>query len=148
MSERPKILYLLIGLWIIFSAIFIILGYYALDLVAYIASPASGWAIWYPMLFFGNLMITTILFVFGCIFLIFSYEIFKGKSWVWNAGVIISTIFIVIFSFVMGSLMITAIFFRDAFTVNTLIAVMLSFLVDLGIIFLITRPNIKSYMHD
>jgi len=152
MKDKPKLIYLLILLWILFGIIFIFLGLNSLSVALYILSPDSlsplnvedtEWI--QSLIFFGTLMITTTMLVFGSIFLLFSYEIYKCKTWVWNAGVIISTIFIVVFSFMLGSMMITSIMFMNQTVVNALIIIMMGFLTDLGIIFLITRPGIKSY---
>ena len=145
MNNKPKILYLLVTLWALLGLVFIILGIYSLDLLIYILSP-KGPTNWEAMLFFGMVFLTTALLIFGSIFVIFSYETYKAKTWAWNAGVIISTIFIVIFSFMLASIMLTALQFRDNFTIQTLEASVISFLIDLGIIFLITRPAIKEYM--
>ena len=126
---------------------FIIIGSYSLDISMSInKNPDALSLYWTAMLFFGAFFLTTALIIFGCIFLIFAYETFKGKAWAWNAGIIISTIFIVIFGFMLGSITITALLFLHKFTIQTLVAVMILFLSDLGIIFLITRPNIKVYM--
>jgi hypothetical protein len=147
--EKPKILYGLIGLWIVLAIIFYSIGYWSLQTLIYIWSPESGYTAWYPLLFWGSLFVTTSMGVFGSIFLIFAYETYAGKSWAWAAGIIISTIFIVIFSFMMASLMITALIFsgvEDQTLIPMLILVMIAFLVDLGIIFLTTRPNIKEYL--
>jgi hypothetical protein len=149
MAERPKMLYLLIALWVIFSLIFISIGYASLDLASNIYKWFFTEELYFgPMLFFVTFFLTIVMFVFGSIFLIFAYETFKRKRWVWNAGIIISTIFIVIFSFMLASLMITALIFMDNFSIPTLITVMIAFLVDLGIIFSITRPSVKEYLHD
>jgi hypothetical protein len=102
-----------------------------------------------PMVFFSYLMFAISMLVFGVIFIIFSYETYTGRKWAWNAGIIFSTIFLVIFGFLMVSLMITALVFMDTrFSIPMLIAVMIAFLTDLGIIFFITRPNVKAYMHS
>jgi len=102
------------------------------------------------MLFFGTFFLTTTLIIFGCIFFIFGYETFKGKAWAWDAGIIISTIFIVIFGFMLASITITALLFlnefSNEFSIQALVAVMILFLSDLGVIFLITRPTVKLYM--
>ena len=144
MNDKPKLLYLLITMWIMFGLIFIYLGYASLTVVLYIlgTSEQSGWE---PIVFFGTFMATITMMVFGSIFLIFSYGTYKGKSWIWNAGIIISTIFIVIFSFMLASLMITVLLFTTSDLVLILVVSMIAFLVDLGIIFLVTRPNIKAY---
>ena len=147
MNNKPKILYLLVTLWALLGLVFIILGVYSLVLLRHILSPEYVYSTgWEAMLFFGMVFITTAFLIFGSIFLIFSYETYKAKTWAWNAGVIISTIFIVIFSFMLASIMFTALQFRDNFTIQTLEASLISFLIDLGIIFLITRPAIKEYM--
>jgi len=149
--NKPKYLISLVLLWILFGTIFLYLGLSSLTLTMWIFSPEydalimPSWVT--PMIFFMTFTETITLLVFGCIFAFFAYETYHCKSWVWNAGIIVSTIFIVIFSFLLASLMITALLFTDEFSVQTLITIMLTFLVDLGIIFVITRPNIKSIFH-
>ena len=149
MSDKPRYLFPLVLLWITLGLIFIILGLLSLNLTIWVFSPEYtsygiiDWAT--SMIFFMTFTETTTLLVFGSIFLIFSYETYKGKSWVWNAGVIISTIFLVIFSFLLASLMISTLLFPNDFTVPALIEGMITVLVDLGIIFLLTRPSIKIY---
>ena len=149
MRVKSKYLHLLILAWIIFGLMFICVGYKSLEIALYTVSsnyPTSEEVDWTkPMLFFGTCLATTTLFVFGCIFFIFSYETWKNKRWVWDAGVIISTIFLVIFGFMLASLMITTLVFINEFTVQILIIVIIIFLIDLSVIFLITRPQIKSY---
>jgi hypothetical protein len=151
MTDKPKYLNWLILLWLLFAAIFFYLGYFSLTLALWIFSAeytALGLPSWTTsMLFFWSFMATITLLVFGGIFVLFSYETYRLRTWVWNAGVIISTIFIVIFSFLLASLMITALLFKNEFAVQTLITIMLTFLVDLGIVFLITRPSIKAIFH-
>ena len=148
MSGKPRTLYLLIALWALLGTIFIILGVYSLQLLMSILSTGNFEAEWSAMLFFEMFFLTTSLLIFGGIFLIFSYETFKVKSWVWNAGIIISTIFIVIFSFMLASTTLTALIYKNEFAIQTLVSVMISLFVDIGIVFLITRPSVKVYMHD
>jgi len=147
LSERPKILYPLIALWALLGIIFIALGIYSLDLSVAISEGSSDLSSnLMAILFFQTFFFTTALIIFGCIFFIFAYEIFKGKAWAWDAGIIISTIFIVIFGFMLGSITATALLFLNDFSIQTLVTVMVLFLSDLGVIFLITRPNVKVYM--
>jgi len=150
--KKPRYLIPLVILWAILGTIFILLGLLSLNLTIWIFSTEYSnyeileWAT--SMIFFMTFTETTTLLVFGSIFIIFSYETYKIKSWVWNAGLIISTIFLVIFSFLLASLMLTTLIFPDEYTVTALIEVMLAFLVDLGIIFFLTRPNIKIYFEQ
>ena len=150
--KKPKLLYLLIFAWIIFGIVFYILGYWSFTIAQYLSSSAGDSAseaflAWRPMMFFGTLFIFTAMFVFGSIFFIFAYEAYKGKSWIWSAGIIISTIFLVIFSFMMAALMVTAYVFKDPdFSIPSLIIIMIAFLTDLSVLFLTTRPNIRSFL--
>jgi len=149
MRKKPFILYLLILLWLAFSTIFIMFGTYSIEMVFNVLNwSVTNPSFYDPMVFFSYLMFAISMFVFGFIFIIFAYETYKGRSWVWNAGIIFSTIFLVIFGFLMVSLMVTAMIFMDTrFSIPTLIAVMIAFLTDLGIIFFITRPNVKTYLY-
>ncbi len=150
MRKRPFILYLLILLWLIFSSIFIVFGILSFDMVLNVLEWSVTQPSFYdPIVFFSYLMFAISMLVFGVIFIIFSYETYKGRKWVWNAGIIFSTIFLVIFGFLMISLMVTAMIFMDTrFSLPTLIAVMIAFLTDLGIIFFITRPNVKTFLYS
>lgn len=150
MPKKPFVLHLLVLLWLIFSSIFLIFAYYSFEMVLNVLEwSVTNPSFYDPMVFFSYLMFAISMLVFGVIFIIFAYETYKGRKWVWNAGIIFSTIFLVIFGFLMMSLMITALVFMDTrFSIPMLIAVMVAFLTDLGIIFFVTRPQIKAYMHS
>ena len=110
MDEKPKItLNILVILWLLMSLMFVIWGMYSLDLVLKIPSwPPTDLSTLYPLLFFGYLLSMIVWFVFACLFLVFSYGTLKGKSWVWTSGIIISTIFILVFGLMLASFMATA----------------------------------------
>ena len=147
---KPIIVYLLASLWVTFAVMFLFIGFYSILVSTYILSydltqyPLFGE--WYPFLFFGILLVAIIVLVFGVIFSIFAFETLIVKKWIWNAGIIISTIFMVIFSFMLAAIMITAYFFTDQVIENLLITVILLFLVNLGILFLVTRPDLKRFL--
>lgn len=147
MDEKPRGIYILVLLWLLLSLIFIMWGLYSLELALDVLSwsPSTMARMLYPMLFFGTLISATTWFVFGCLFFIFAYGTFKGIGWVWTSGIIISTIFLVIFGFMLASFMVTASLFLDFFSVMGIVTVVISFLIDLGIIYFITRPHIKVY---
>lgn len=147
MTERPKICYILTFLWPLLSIIFILWCLYSIDFVLVIPSwPLSHPAHpLYPILYFGVILSTIVWLVFACVFLAFSYGTFMGKKWVWTAGVIISSIFIVVFGLMLGSFMVTAVMFPSYFSVAGLNTVIIAFLIDLIIIYFITRPDIKAY---
>lgn len=143
-DKRPKLVIITALLWLVLSVIFIIWGGFSLSMVFQI----PGWneiPTLKPMLHFGYLMATIVWFVFAAIFIIFVYNIFKGKSWVWTTGLIISTIFLVIFALMLAPLMVNAVMFMDPFSILGLITVVISFIIDLGIVFCLTRPITKIY---
>jgi hypothetical protein len=77
--------------------------------------------------------------------LIFSYGTLKKESWVWTTGLIITTIFLAIFGFMLAAFMVNAVLYLSWFSVAGLITVVLSFIIDIGIVFFLTRPNTKLY---
>jgi hypothetical protein len=145
MNDRPNIIYFLILLWLALSFIFIIWGGFSFVILVQIESWVEDLRILSSQVFFGYLVSTIVWFVFSSLFLIFAYATFRGDNWCWTTGLIISTIFLIIFGFMLASFMVTSVLFFDWFSVYGLITVVLSFLTDLGIIFLITRPKTKLY---
>ncbi len=145
MSERPKVIYILILLWLSLSVIFVNWGSYSLSVVLQI----PNWEKWLgellPQLNFGYLISAIVWFVFSAVFILFAYGTFRKELWVWTTGVIISTIFLAIFGLMLGAFMVNAIMFLDMFSVAGLVTVVLSFIIDIGIVFYLTRPAIKLY---
>ena len=145
MNEKPRfMLYTLTILWLLMSLMFVIWGYYSLTLVLEIPSwPPTSLSALYPLLFFGYLLSMIVWFVFASLFIVFSYGTLKEKSWVWTSGIIISTIFILVFSLMLASFMATAILFLDYFSVAGLVSVVITLMIDLGIVYFLTRPKIE-----
>ncbi len=151
MKERPKQLYLLVVLWPLLSTIFIAWGAYSLTFVLQIPNwtpppHQQDLVLVYQMLYFGTLVSTITWFVFSGLFLVFSYLLWTAKSWAWTAGLIISTIFIIILGMMLAAFMVTTIVFLDFFPVLGLITVILAFLIDLGLIYGLTRPQMKLFI--
>jgi hypothetical protein len=145
MSERPRNVYILILLWLALSGIFVLWAGYSL--LIFIEIP--GWeadlgGLLYPV-HFGYLISTIVWFVFSFLFVIFSYATFKGDGWAWTTGIIISTIFLIVFGLMLAAFIVNAIRFLDWFSVYGLITVILSFLTDIGIVIYLTRPLTKIY---
>jgi hypothetical protein len=147
MNEKPRSVYVLIVLWLLLSVIFIAWTSFSLSLVLSIPSWESEIPSLSPMLYFGSLVSTITWMVFALLFFVFSYGTFKGKSWVWTTGIIFSTIFIVIFGLMLASFMVTTILFPSFFTILGLETVVLSFIIDLGIIYYLTRPAVKVHFN-
>ena len=145
MVERSKNIYILVLLWLALSAIFVMWGGYSLIIVLLI----PRWEQWLveltPQVHFGFLISTIVWFVFSSLFLLFAYGTFKREHWVWTSGLIISTIFLVVFGLMLGAFMVNAAMFLDWFSVTGLITVVLSFITDIGIIFYLTRPDTKLF---
>ena len=100
------------------------------------------------MLYFGTLLSTITWFVFASLFAFFSYGTVKGRKSVWSAGIIISTIFIVILGLMLASLLATLLVFLNYFSVLGLITVIIAFLIDLALVFCLTRSTTKIYFEE
>jgi hypothetical protein len=128
------------------SVMFFIWSYFSLDLLLKIllwpsSSPDAGL---YSFLFFTNSISFVSWFVFAITFIIFAYGTYHAKKWVWTTGLIISSLYLAIFALMTGSFMVTAILYMDYFSVVGLITVVISLLLDLGIIYCLTRLKIKN----
>ena len=144
MFEKPKLVYTLVLLWIALSAIFVIWGGYSLTIVI----DLPNWSlneILISILYFGYTMSTIVWFVFSSLFVIFAYGTFRGDSWVWTTGVILTTIFLAVFGLMLVSFMVTAVLYPNIFSLMGLETTILAFLIDLGIVFHLTRPVVKIY---
>jgi len=119
--KKPTIIYLLIVLWLLLAGL---------------------------MLHFGTLLSTITWFVFASLFAFFSYGTFKRRKSVWASGIILSTIFIVILGLMLASLMVTLLIFLEHFLVLGLMTVIIAFLVDIALIFCLTRPATKVYFEE
>ena len=146
MLNRPKLIYLLILLWLAICIIFFGWGTYSLSVYLVIPDWPAVRAV-APILNFGYLISTLVFFVFSFLFIIFAYATFKGDSWAWSTGIIISTIYLAVFGFMLAAFMVNAILFLDEFSILGLITVVISFITDLGIIFCLTRPDAKIYFN-
>jgi len=154
--KKPTIIFLLISLWLLLGGIFLAWGLFSLGFVVQIPEgpdPIPSWeetelSTLYPMLYFGTLLSTITWFVFASVFAFFAYGIVRGKKSVWSAGIIISTIFIVILGLMLASLMATLLVFLNYFSVLGLITVIIAFLIDLTLVFCLTRSATKVYFEE
>ncbi len=156
LSKKPKIIFLLIGLWLLLAGLFIAWGTFSLGYVVQLPGGIEPIPIWekskfsvlYPMLYFGTLLSTVTWFVFASVFVFFSYGTFKRKKSTWSAGIIFSTIFIAIIGLMLASLMATALVFLNYFSLLGLITAIIAFLIDLALVFCLTRSTTKVYFEE
>jgi hypothetical protein len=146
MTKRPLLIYILILLWLTICFIFFSWGTYSLQVYLAIQDWPAVKAV-ASILNFGFLISTIVWFVFSFLFIVFAYATFRGDIWAWTSGIIISTIFLVIFGFMLAAFMINAILFLDPFSVLGLVTVVISFMTDIGIVYCLTRPNTKLYFN-
>ena len=145
MADKPRSIYIVSLLWLCLSVIFVLWGIFSLDILLDVTRwKELGTLV--PLLFFGFLISTVSWFVFSSIFIILSYATFRKDSWAWSSGIILSTIFLAIFGLMLAAFMVTAVLFLDFFSVAGLVTVVISFIIDLGIIFYLTRPVVKLYL--
>lgn len=146
MSQRPNTIYMLILLWLALASVFTLWAGHSVLLIIQIPNWESDLGTYIvSVINFGYVMSTIAWFVFSAIFIIFAYGTLKKESWVWSTGIIISTIFLAIFALMIASFMVTALMFLNIFSVLGLVTVVLAFIIDLGIIFYLTRPVTKIY---
>ena len=153
MVNRPKTVVALIILWLVLAGLFMIWGGYSFNIVLEVPTwldelPAeleSDFELLTPILHFGYLVSTIIWLVFSAVFIIFSYGTFKKDHRVWTSGLIVSTIFLAIFSLMLASFIVNLALFKDDFSIWGLITSIMVFITDLGVIFFITRPMTKVY---
>lgn len=151
--NRPTSIIILMLLWLLLASSFLFYGIISLCIVVDVhnwvsQAPESfqpDYQTVIPLVHLGFLISTIIFLVFSVVFFIFAYGVFKNDQWVWTAGLIISTIFIFIFSLMLAGFMINVLLFKDNFSIYGLLSVIIVFLIDLGIIFYITRPATKIY---
>ena len=142
MAERIRSIFILSLLWLALSVMFVIWGIFSLDILVDVGKWKELGSL-IPMMFFGFLISTILWFVFSSIFVILAYATIRHDSWAWSTGMILSTIFLAIFGFMLAAFMVTAILFLDFFSVAGLVTVVISFITDMGIIFYLTRPTVK-----
>ena len=146
MSKRPRSIYILILLWLALAALFTLWAGHSVFVILQVPSwEASLGTYVVSVINFGYLMASIAWFVFSAIFIIFAYGTFKKETWVWTTGIIISTIFLAIFALMIASFMVNAILYLNVFSVLGLVTVVLALIIDLGIIFYLTRPRTKIY---
>lgn len=155
MIDRPRTIIVLILLWLLIAGAFLFYGIVTLSTVIDVpewiaeAPDVGGFQEKFekivPIIHFGFLMSTIIFLVFSSVFIIFAYGTYKKDQWVWTTGLIISTIFFAIFSLMLAGFMVNVMMFKDDFSISGLVAIILLFLTDLGIIFYLTRPATKLY---
>ncbi len=145
MLKRPKTVFVIVLLWLALSAIFVMWGWFSLTIVLQLPS----WKQWLedllPQVNFGYLVSTIVWFVFSSLFIVFAYGTFRKDNWVWTTSIIISSIFLAVFGLMLAAFMINALFFLDPFSVWGLVTAILSFLIDIGIVFFLTRPATKIF---
>jgi len=146
MVERPKKIFILVMLWLALCLIFVMWGIFSLSIMLQIPS----WEKWLgeaiiPQIHFGYLVSTIVWFVFSSLFIVFAYATLRNDSWAWTTGIIISSIFLAIFGLMIAAFMVNALMFFDWFSVWGLVTVVLSFMIDIGIVFYLTRPTTKLY---
>ena len=146
MTKRPLLIYIVILLWLAICFIFFSWGTYSLQVYLAIQDWPAVKSV-ASILNFGFLISTIVWFVFSFLFIVFAYATFRGDIWAWTSGIIISTIFLVIFGFMLAAFMINAILFLDPFSVLGLVTVVISFMTDIGIVYCLTRPNTKLYFN-
>lgn len=153
MFGKPKTIYIIVLLWGVLAGIILLWGIYSfvtlMDIPTWSSEPPSDFQKAFdsilPILHFGYLLSTIVFTVFSFVFIIIAYGTLKKDHWVWTTGLIISTIFLVIFGLMLAGFIINVLIFKDDFSIIGVVSVILTFITDLGIVFHLTRPVTKKY---
>jgi len=141
-------------LWLVLSVVFVLWGVYSLtitlDIPTWFNELPEPFRLQYtkilrPIIHFGYLISTVVWLVFSAVFVYFAHGTFKKDHKSWTAGLIVSTIFLAIFGLMLASFMINLLMFKDLFSISGTCTTIIAFLIDLGIIFFLTRPITKLY---
>lgn len=146
-DNKPKAITALAILWILLSAIFLLWGGYSLSILIHIPGGGVFSNFVNSILFFGYTMSSIVWLVFSSIFIIMAYGTLRVESWVWTTSMIISTIFLTIFSLMLLSFIINILYYLNDFSKLGLITTIITFIIDLGIIYFLTRPAVKLYFY-
>jgi len=147
--QRPKQIIVLMLLWVLLSVMFLVWGGYSLGVLlnmpnwTYPDAPYIDTIV--PQIHFGYTMSAIVWLVFSSIFIIIAYGTLKPDKWVWTTSLILSTIFLAIFGLMLASFIINVLTYLSEFSVLGLVTTIITFVVDLGIIFFLTRPKNKLY---
>jgi hypothetical protein len=153
MFGKPKTIYALVLLWVALAGILLLWGIYSfvtlVDIPTWSSEPPSDFKDAFdsilPILHFGYLLSTIIFTVFSFVFIILAYGTLKKDHWVWTTGLILSTIFLVIFGLMLAGFIINVLVFKDDFSIIGLVSVIVTFITNLGVTFYLTRPATKIY---
>lgn len=146
MSNKPQTVKFVIFLSLFLFIILFYWGSFALDLLIKI----PGWedtlgtdltSIFYWVFFIGAL----IWFGASGLILYLLYGIMKKKSWGLTVTIILSTLMIISFGIMLTGFIAVLLLFQNLFSTVGLITVNIAILVDLALIFFLTRPSTKRY---
>jgi hypothetical protein len=149
MGEKPKSVYYLVLLLITLFLMFVIWGWYAEAILVNIPSWTTGVCQLEPS-FAANLywifLIGTILW-FGSagLMLIIAYGLIKKKHWAWTTAMIINSLCLFAFGIMLAAFMVAVLIFQDLFSITGIVTSVLALIVDIAIVYLLTRNETKKY---
>ncbi len=146
---KTRLIYLLSLLWLVVGALFLRLGIFSIMVLVdmptwYSKVPTSLIYIlhfWYLVSTIANVVIAGTFFVL-------SYATIKRYPWARNTGIVISTLCLIILGVLIVALMANSVIFLDDFSVLGLVTIIITFFLDFGIVYLLTRPAIRLYFQQ
>ena len=148
MAKRPIHAYLLVILYCSLSAIFLIWSAYAYSIFIQVPSWVATENINFVSFSYWIYLIGTVVwFGFAVFFMVLLYGMFKKLGWAWTTSLILTTLKMVIYSIMVITFMIVLVKYQSIFSVVGVITSTFALLIDICIVFLLTRPITKQYFN-
>jgi hypothetical protein len=135
-------------LLILLLVIFLIWGQYALNILVeipeWVNEPTGFEAPWVANLYWMFLIGTILWFGSAALMLLISYGLYKRKSWAWTTAMILNSLCLFVFSIMLAAFIVAVLIFQDIFSITGIVTTVLALLIDIGIVYLLTRKDVKA----
>ncbi|MBN2065763.1 MAG: hypothetical protein JW771_03025 [Candidatus Thermoplasmatota archaeon] len=147
--EKPRLIYVLSLLLLTVGVLFLRLGIFSIEILL----DMSNWYSKVPVsliyiLHFWYLVSAIASIVLASSFFVLLYATIKRYHWARNAGIVLSTLYLIVFGMLLAALMVNSVIFHDEFSIASLVTIIVAFFLDFGIVFLLTRPAVRLYFQQ
>jgi hypothetical protein len=148
LAKKPTNIYILVLLHLSLSVIFIAWGHYATIYLSQIPSWQDELSLEFIGFLYWVVFIGTLVWLgTSLLFMGLSYGLYKQRHRAWTISMILTTLGLVVFSIMLLGFIVTSLMFKDTFSITGLITDILALLIDISIVYLLTRPSTKQYFN-
>ena len=146
MKTRPRSLYLSVILFILLAVIFGYWGYFAIDTLIQLPSLTGDLPLKIISSLYWFYLIGTLIWIGNAgLSSILAYGLFKRLNWAYTTALIFTTLVIAALTIMLIGFMVGLVKFQDMFSIIGIVTNIIALLIDLIIVFLITRPSMKLF---